>query len=446
MYKPYKSYRGWKRKPRRRPWYFYLALIIGIPIALELLLRLIVGITGLDQAFTQQTSDEAKRVEAYQMSFLSPQGQPYEQLAQGTLKAARSPLMGYQLLPEQKSSYWTINAQGFRDDDPVPAAKAPNEVRIFVLGGSMAFGEMSSSNQATFTHQLETLLNNRVKEQQAKSNQFQPAILPYTADEVTKVLQRPARIPERQYRVVNAAVPGYASGNDLAMLVQQVTAYSPDMIILLNSSEDLLLPSTYSGADVPGIDALLSGQDAVSPKTNQTLQNWFGQLYLVQAVRHYFLPRSQPTIALRPATQDLAQNETELTARIDRYKNHLLQIVRWSSATRKRLVIGIQPDLAVKPDKQQSPAEKAMVSELGGNYSQQMESGYSQLVTAAQQVAQTSANAQLLDLRQLGADSQEPTFQSPNGLTDQAYKAMAGQFYEALVKQLAIDPKPYGAG
>jgi hypothetical protein len=455
----YKRHRGWKRKQRRRPWYVYAAPLIGIPIGLELLARLMVGVTGFNQAFTDQPSEQEKRIEAYQLGFLSPDGKAYEDLPQqGKLQAVRSPLMGYQLLPEQKSDYWTINPQGFRDDEPVPLDKSANELRIFVLGGSMAFGQMSSNNQATLASQLETLLNNQVKEQQANPSRFQPAILPYTADEVAKVLQRPPRIPERQYRVVNAAVPGYASGNDLAMLTQQVSAYNPDVLILLNSYEDLLLPSNYSGVDVPGLDDLIAGKrETMGSQVGETLKGWFNQLYLVQGVQHYILQASQTeeakaiplnivTAGDKPAlTEALAADDAELDARVNRYRNHVLQMVRWSAASRKRLLVGIQPELSSRPIEQMPPPEQAMLEELGDNYSQRMQANYTKLVAAAKQATQSSANAKLLDLHNLYANSKDAVFQTPTSLTDSAYTVLADQFYQTLAAQLAIEPKPYGA-
>jgi lysophospholipase L1-like esterase len=455
MYKRRRS-PSWKRKQRRRPWYIYAAAIISIPIGLELLTRLVFAVTGIDHSFATQASDQSKQVQSYQLSFLSPDRQAYALPHQGQLRAIRSPLLGYQLLPQQKNDYWSINPQGFREDQPISLVKEPNEVRIFVLGGSMAFGQLSSSNQATLSSQLETLLNQRVKEQQANPTRFQPATLPYTADEVAKVLQRPARIPERRYRVINAAVPGYASGNDLAMLSQQVSAYSPDMLILLNGYEDLLLPSDRSGADVPGLDTLIAGKRETKNDLGETLQGWFHQLALVQGVEHFLLrpakaedpaiiPLNLPVID-QPLAQSLASDGAELDARISRYQANLLQMMRWSAATRKRLLIGIQPELSSRPSNQMSSSEQAILAKLGEDYSQRIEPAYRKLTAAAKQSAQAVPTAKVLDLNQLYSDSQEPAFQTPTSLTDAAYKRLAERFYQDIASQLAIEPKPYGGG
>ncbi|MCU0526416.1 MAG: SGNH/GDSL hydrolase family protein [Elainella sp. Prado103] len=460
MYKRQRGWkqRSWKRKTPHRPWYFYAALWVGIPIGLELLMRLGVSVTGMNQAFATQPSEQAQRVQAYQLGFRSPSGEPYPELPQqGALQAIRSPLMGYQLLPAQQNPYWIINPQGFRDEEPIELAKASNEVRIFVLGGGMAFGQLNANNQATFAHQLEQQLNAQVTAQRQTPEKFQPTVLPYTAEEVEKVLQRPERIPERQYRVVNAAVPGHASGNDLAMLIQQVAAYNPDMVILLNSYEDLLLPSTYSGSDIPGLDALLTGnRDRSDHQLGQTLQSWLGQLYLVKGVQTYLLPARSPateqviplnlTMATQPTLEEyLPTDEAELNARVDRYRNHLLQMVRWSASARKRLLVGIQPELSARSPDAMPPAEQALLEQLGDDYATRIEAGYNKLVAAAKQATQTSANAELLDLHQLFANSQDPAFQSPTSLTDEANAVLAEQFYQVIIDQLAITPKPFGS-
>lgn len=450
MYRPHKSRsRRWKQKTRRRPWYLYAAALVGILIGLELIARIVMGMTGLNQPVLPQVSAQAKRAEAYQLKFLSPGGQPYMLPNPGQLQAVRSPLLGYQLLPQQSSDYWAINAQGFRADQAVPLQKPANELRIFLMGGSMAFGQLSSNNQAALANQIEIQLNERVTAQQAKPNQFQPATLPYTADEVQKVLQRQARIPERQYRVINAAVPGYASGNELARLVQQISAYSPDLLLLLNGATDLLLPSAYSAADVPGLDALLLGQ-APAPKLGERwgtqVTGWLNQLYAVRALQHLrLLP--QPAMAqtmTEVATADVAADPTELEARVQRYQAHLSQMLRWSAATRKPMLVGIEPNLSSRG--QLSPQEQAILAKLGTDYQKQMQAGYGKLSAAAKRTLQSATSApaaKLLDFQEFYSKLPQPAFQSATGLTDEAYALLAKQFYQAIVAQVSIEPQPF---
>lgn len=451
---------SWKRKPQRRSWLPFILLLLGVPIGLELLVRGIAHATGANEQLTAEQPGKTEMIQAYRLGFLSPEGQPYEALPdQGDLKAARNPLMGYQLLPDQTSQFWAINPQGFRDDQPVTPDKAQDEVRIFVLGGSTAFGQLNSNNQSTLAAQLEKLLNDRVNAQQTNATRYQPIALPYRADQVAAALALPPRIPERQYRVINAAVPGYASGNQLAMLMQQVVTYNPDMILVLDSYQDLLLPSSQAGADIPGLDALIQGErQSATEQITASVEDWFHRLYLIRAVDRYVLQEQTPkedelAISLnlvnaagaQSLDQSLAQDEAELDRRVARYRNHLLQMVRWSSASRKQLFVGLQPEITSRPADAIPPEEAAILAKLGSTYPERVQTGYTKLTAAAEQVTKSSANVRLLNLYKLYETYEGQAFQSPTSLTDAANQAMAGKFFEAIVQQLAIDPQPFGS-
>lgn len=445
------------RKNQRRYWLLMtLLLLVGTPIALEILIRAIAHFTGNSQQFAAGPSAQARRVEGYRLGFLSPDGQPYDGLSQGELRAVRSPLMGYQLVPKQQNQFWTINPQGFRDTNPVSTNKPSNEVRIFVLGGAMAFGQLSSTNETTFTNQLEKLLNDRVARQKSNTAQFQPAILPYRADQVEEVMKLPARIPDRQYRVVNAAVPGYATSNTLAKLMHQVANFNPDVVIILNSYEDLLLPGNQESVDIPGLDALTRGErDWVKAQITTPMQTWFKQLFLVQAVQKYALrsgPEKQILVPLNLLTVNsselsngLPADDKELGLRVDRYRNNLLRIAQWSGATKKRLMIGLQPEVSRRQDNVLTSEEKAILSELGSNYTSRMKQAYPKLVSATQQAIKAAPNARFLDLGGLYAKQPERVFQGPTSLTDEANRALAAKFFELIVREQAIVPKPYGS-
>ena len=451
---------SWKRKTQRRSWLPVVLLLIGVPIGLELLVRGIAHATGVNQQLTAEQPGKTEMIQSYRLGFRSPEGQPYEALPnQGDLKAVRNPLMGYQLLPNQTSKFWTINPQGFRDDDPVTPEKAAGEVRIFVLGGSAAFGQLNSSNQATLSAQLEKLLNDRVNAQQTNAGRYQPATLPYRADQVAEALALPPRIPERQYRVINAAVPGYASGNELAMLMQQVVTYNPDMILVLDSYQDLLLPSSQVGADIPGLDALIEGErENPTDQVKASIEDWFHRLYVVRAVDRYVLQDQTPqedelAISLnlvnagdaQPLDQALAADDAELDRRVARYRNHLLQMVRWSSATRKRLFVGLQPEITGRATDGIPPEEAKILEKLGSAYTERMQSGYAKLTTAAEQATKSSANAKLINLYKLYETYDGQAFQSPTSITDAANQTMANKFFEAIVQELAITPQPFGS-
>jgi hypothetical protein len=447
---------SWSRKKTRRlPLPIALLIGLGALLGAELLLRAIAGFTGLNST-TDQSSNLAN---AYQLRFLSPSGQPYKTLpSPGKLLANRDPLLGYQLSPKQSSPFWTINAQGFRDTDDVPVQKPSGEVRIFVLGGTTAFGQLSASNQTMFAHQLEKLFNAQVADQKAKPNKYQPEILPYTADEVTKVLTRADRLPDRQYRVINAAVPGYASGNELAYLLQHVADYSPDIVLVLDGYDDLLLPSDRSGVEIPGLDDVLAGKgDGWSAQATGAIANGFNNLYLVKATQRWIFrkdskidPEQVRSLNLNatnlPLNQSLAANSTELDQRIARYQNHLLQMVRWSSAAKKQLIIGIQPEVTGYGKTKPSAAEASLVNQLGTAYGEQVRTGYGKLAAAANSATQGAAHAKVMNLYGMfGEKGKGGMFVTPTGLTDQGNGILAERIYRAIAADLAIKPKPFDA-
>jgi hypothetical protein len=453
----YTRRRRWKRKTKRRSWLPVVLLLVGIPIGLELLTRAVTHAAGINEQLAGDAAAGTERVDAYRLRFLGSDRQPFEGVDnRGELLAARSPLMGYQLLPEQSNSFWTINAQGFREDQPVSPQKAEGEVRIFILGGSTAFGQLNSGNEATLDSHLEKLLNDRVADQRANPGRYQPATLPFRADQVGEALALPARIPDRQYRVINAAVPGYASGNELALLMQHVSNYNPDILIVLNSYQDLLLSSEQAAADIPGLDALVRGErESPVQQVQASIGNWFNQLYTVRAVDRYVLQSNvaedESAITLNLLTspegslgQHLPADEAELERRVARYRDNLLQMVRWSSSTQKRLLIGVQPEITGRSTEAMTPEESAILPRLGNAYTDRIQAAYPRLISAAEQAAGASANARLLNFYNLYETYEGQVFQSPTSLTDEANHIMAGRFFETIVGDLAIEPRPFG--
>lgn len=93
----------------------------------------------------------------------------------------------------------TINRSGFRDDaDPV-VPKPAGTWRAIVLGDSFTFaGKVQLAD--TFAKRLEKLLG--------------------------------ARDPTRRYEVLNLGVPGYKSGQELALLREQGMGLEPDLVIV----------------------------------------------------------------------------------------------------------------------------------------------------------------------------------------------------------------------
>jgi hypothetical protein len=430
-------------------------ILLSIPLVLlglELLTRLVVSATG-KAAELNAFEGEPLNLTAYRLKFLDPNGKPFDGLPDhGQLAARRSPMMGYRLVGNQQNSVWKINEQGFRSDQPIGVEKPKDEVRVFILGGSTAFGQLSANNQSTIAGQLETRLNQQVTAQRATPNKFRPDTLPYFADELEKALKLPPRIREARYRVVNAAVPGYASGNELAQLAFEVLPYQPDAIVLLNGYADLLVPSIQEGTDIPGTDAMLgnASQHLMAGLSNN-IGNFFNQFYLIKGFQYWILrPQAGFHQMIPPAFDASVQNSLtsdaqELERRTNRYRQNLQQIARLTSASKIPLFVALQPEVSIRRSK---PAgrEKEILEQLGSNYPEQIKSGYTKLQTSIEQVKKSSPQLATLNLAETVNGTQTAVFQDAIHLSDDANRAIANRLFDTLTPRLHVQPKPYAGG
>jgi hypothetical protein len=119
------------------------------------------------------------------------------------------------LAPGWKSGGSMHDAQGFRRSHDVAMHKPPGGVRIFLMGGSAAYGlsapppfpPATITNEQTIDHKLERLLE--------------------------------ARRPGERVEVINAAVTAYWTHHHLVYLHQVLLDYDPDLIIFLDGINEL---------------------------------------------------------------------------------------------------------------------------------------------------------------------------------------------------------------
>ncbi len=445
-YKPYQ-----KRRQPPSPLILLLALLL-ILILLELLARVAVSVAGKNAELAAYEG-EPTEVTAYRLKFLDQNQQTYGGLPNsGRLVAKRRLSVGYQLAGKQQSKFWRINEQGFRDDQPVSQAKPKDEIRIFILGGSTAFGQMSSNNATTFAHKLEGSLNIRVKQQKASPEKFRPDFLPYYKPERVKALALPLRIREGNYRVINAAVPGYTSGNELAGLALQILPYQPDAIVVLNGYADLMLPSTENETDIPYIENFLNNAAGhLWFELTQDMNRWLNQTYLVKATQYWVL-KPQPsvdqlTMAVSeesvPLAQRLPANTTELERRVKRYQNHQTQMVRLTAAAQIPLVLVVQPEITGRSANNLSLRERELLSELGSTYTQRVQAGYGQIDTKTGQLQRSfPENVKVLNFYKLYRNFPGQAFSDAIHLTDEANTVLADRLYKTFLElpRLQIQP------
>ncbi|MCU0534937.1 MAG: SGNH/GDSL hydrolase family protein [Hydrococcus sp. Prado102] len=444
------SYYG---KPKRQPKKLLLWLIISVPVAiasLELLARAYVSIMG--------KSDEgvlSGLVNAYSLKFLTKNERPVEGVDNlGSLAVERNSSVGYQLIG-QKNQFLQINPQGFRDQESLPIVKPKNEIRIFILGGSTAFGQWNQKNEQTIAERLETLLQQRVAQQKRNPDKYRPDIFPFFVPSREKLVGLAPKIREGQYRVINAAVPGYASGNQLAQLALQILPYQPDAIVVLDGYADLMLSSSETQQEVPRVDEFLGDASAhFRASIGQSIEQLSKSSYLINTV-HSFVSKSEPNITqkslvVNPNNKSLAQSlpsdAAELTRRRERYQENQKQLINLSTKAGIPVILALQPEITGRPPEQLSPQEKAIREQLGQDYTQKMPKAYEKFVQANQQLAKTFPNnIKVLNFYQLDKSFPTPTFSDAIHLSDKANAALAQKLYQSITsfEKMQIIPQNY---
>jgi len=115
---------------------------------------------------------------------------------------------------------YTNNA-GFRDPRPIELKKPDDEFRIFLTGGSTAFG-LGAGGQAA-----------------PLANYYYVEHRETIAHVLERVLNTAAPIPGKQIRVYNAAVWGYAYQHLLFRYVTKLRQFKPDLIVSLDGVNEL---------------------------------------------------------------------------------------------------------------------------------------------------------------------------------------------------------------
>jgi hypothetical protein len=177
---------------------FKQVLIWSVILCISLLIIEVV----LDCVFRDRQNWLNQQLEPYyRWSFYTSAGEPISAVG-GPLKLMFHPKVGDTNLPDQQHARFTINSRGFRG--PEPLASTVDKVRIILIGGSTAFSTGSASDEDSFAQQLQQQLR----------------------DSFPNV------------EVINAAVIGYRSGQELSYLLHEMIDYNPDLIIALNGFND----------------------------------------------------------------------------------------------------------------------------------------------------------------------------------------------------------------
>ncbi|MDB9314536.1 hypothetical protein PN462_15600 [Spirulina sp. CS-785/01] len=441
----FRSHRNpyYSRRKRRFPGIWQLlAMVIAGLILLELLTWALLSFTG----YGQTVEDYDKNAEVvYQLKFLNQNEEQFTGLdSAGQLLAQKNGAQGYTLLPQESSDFWQINEQGFRESAPLPLEKPEQEKRIFLVGGSTAFGQGSEGNAKTIASFLETRLQERLAQQERSPEKYRPRILPIRGTRRIEALQLPPKILPGKYNVINAAVPGYASGNVLAQLALTIFPYEPDAIILLGGYDDLTLPDEQDIREIPRLDYLLNHPARYFwMAVTQPVQDFFTNTNIFQTFRYVIFPEklsvTQKTLAVAPENEPLAdyfpQDEEQLAVRLNRYQKNIQQLTQLCAGANIPLVVALQPEITgVTPEKQQQE-EQEIMEQLSEEYIQRVQQGFTRLGEVNDQLGSAFPNnIKTLNYYSLYNDLSAVAFRDPIHLTEAGNKALAERFYNAITR------------
>ncbi len=151
---------------------FAAACLVEVILSIELTSRLAANSASANSFYSWEIRSSSNKEISYRS---------------GLLKLQLAPALGYRNMPSQQTAFFRINRDGIRGKKP-PYGKHP----ILLTGGSFAFGTGVASNTETFSEKISYLLDRRV---------------------------------------INAAVIGYASGQEDLMQVEWLERASPAVII-----------------------------------------------------------------------------------------------------------------------------------------------------------------------------------------------------------------------
>jgi lysophospholipase L1-like esterase len=232
----------------------------------------------------------------------------------GPLKLALHPFAGYSNLPHQNTPHFSINNLGLRGGDIRKDEKT--QKRIIVVGGSTAFGTGLQHDAETFAQHLEHLLN---------------------------------------AEVINAAVIGHASGQELVYLLTDLVDLQPDLVITLNGGNDygysLRSPSSrFLG--INGFEQVEERLKTLKSVTNQSFLTRVSNLYWIlfpnittqlESLWVRFL-RKLASLRVRFFGGEEQKSEPDLRLASAVYATNMTKIQRLSEAFHYKFLCVLQPD------------------------------------------------------------------------------------------------------
>ena len=300
--------------------------------------------------------------------------------------------------PNQQTSSFNINSIGFRNDE-ISLEKSHNTYRIFVLGGSTAFGYVTESDHTTIPGYLEKKLNESI------DNSI-------------------------QIEVINAGIADADTQDELYLLENFLLVYDPDMIILYDGWNDIVHRHRYK-ANIPFDDFIKNdyfenrfGQNHFSP------DGFFSKIDYQTGLRVYkflylsFIKQFTNPIEISPPSYG------HFTEQIDSsIKNNWINVCDIGKENNFKTVIALQPILGTS-DRYMHEYERNYLE--GGQEFDRL--GVKYLKDFSLESVQLSQSCQyVFDLRNAMENVNEPIYFDNGHMTDFGYEIIANKLNDLIM-------------
>jgi lysophospholipase L1-like esterase len=275
---------------------------------------------------------------------------PYHDLSEYLLRHSPHEIDPYRVIrlnPNHRSNGVVHNAQGFRRSADVSKRKAPNTIRIFLMGASTAYGtgppppfrESHVTNEETLDARLESLLG--------------------------------PRFPGMRIEVINAGVAGYRVYSHWTYLNQVILDYDPDIVMFLDGNND-----HYHAEE--SFEEFAFDHLALEAMNRPSFRSAIVQFFRFAAQHSYALSAIETRVR-RLLDETLApKGYARRLYDSDRFDEHLLDVYRstarrsWASIVRQncrllqdrhvRAVVMLQPELQFAQSKPMTEEEQRLAA------------------------------------------------------------------------------------
>ncbi len=295
--------------------------------------------------------------------------------------------------PNARRPTLSTNSEGFRGTKEYSFHKKTGMKRVFVIGGSAAFGMNATKDEATIAGELEKRLN--------------------------------AGETEPKYEVINAACLGFNSHQDMILMGLEIMHRDPDLIISFAGGTDLNTSMNPKWTR--------NYHELVEEAAAEQNHPWHRHSQAVQFLKG-LIPLPVKSAGVGVFHEEAPQNLVE----------NIRSMAGMASAGGVKFLSVLQPSLAVST-KQVTPKEQERYQKAKGrgqlptNYEALIRRLYSSTQTAAKGLSLPKGTA-FLDGTDLFAGSDIDAFSDAFHLTDEGYRVAAQNILTELSRLHYIEP------